>query len=365
MMQVYKYEQIIEKIQNEITSNNWKPGSQIPSERDLVVYFDVSRITIKKALQELVSRGVLVRYPQRRGTFVHAAKEEAEERPSPAKLIGVAIDDVSDRFGSTLLRGIEDFLWNQRIHTVICNGDRDFKKVEDYFQSLLQNNIDGVILSPVITEESYQDHNRNIIKLLQEKNVPFVLVDRNVAGIDANYVSSNHRESTYNLTKALIARGHRKNILLKGLPCSSMEEREAGYLDAMHEAGISVPEKWIIQLNDNRLFTSIDVQEIEKLKLALRRIGTLHSIVVLNNRLLKGFITAMNLLSEEWYNDIVIALHDQLVVDLPCKERVYQIIQPDYEVGKEAARLLTQTIEEKLQQTRQIVLQSKIVLGQE
>jgi DNA-binding LacI/PurR family transcriptional regulator len=87
--------------------------------------------------------------------------------------------------------------------------------------------------------------------------------------------------------------------------------------------------------------------------------------VVLNNRLLKGFITAMNVLSEEWYNDIVIALHDQLVVDLPCKERVYQIIQPDYEVGKEAARLLTQTIEEKLQQTRQIVLQSKIVLGQE
>ncbi len=360
-MKEYKYEQIIETILKELDSRTWLPGEKIASERDLVIRYGVSRITIKKAIEELISGGYLIRYPQKRGTFVNP--HENKKNQQPARLIGVAIDDVSDSFGASLSRGIEDYLWDQKIHTVICNGDRNFKKVEEYFNSLLKNNIDGVIFSPVIAESNYNEKNLKILELLENRKVPYVLVDRTIDGIDSNFVSTNHRESTALLTSSIIKAGHKNILLLKGLPCSSMNEREKGYREAMSEAGERDPGKWIIPLNDNHLFKKIEIRELEKLEKKISSIGNFTAVVALNNRVLKGFIMVMDTHFPGWRNIITIGIHDKLTLDIDRKEEIFQIIQPTYEVGREAARLLTQTIEEKSTTNKRIILRSSLVTG--
>ncbi len=45
------------------------PGTAAPSERELVERFGVARMTVRQALDALVSEGVLERFPGR-GTFV-------------------------------------------------------------------------------------------------------------------------------------------------------------------------------------------------------------------------------------------------------------------------------------------------------
>lgn len=62
---------IANKIENQIICGNWKIGGQIPPEQDLMVYFDVSRITIREAIKTLVSRDVL-EIRRGCGTFVSA-----------------------------------------------------------------------------------------------------------------------------------------------------------------------------------------------------------------------------------------------------------------------------------------------------
>jgi GntR family transcriptional regulator len=52
-----------------IDSGEWAPESQVPSERDLCEQFQVSRITVRQALSQLVNEGRLVRV-RGRGTFV-------------------------------------------------------------------------------------------------------------------------------------------------------------------------------------------------------------------------------------------------------------------------------------------------------
>ena len=57
----------------EIADGSLKPGDQLPTEDSLIARFEVSRITVRRAIQNLVSRG-LVEIKRGRGTFVAAPK---------------------------------------------------------------------------------------------------------------------------------------------------------------------------------------------------------------------------------------------------------------------------------------------------
>jgi GntR family transcriptional regulator len=69
------YFQIQEYIREKIKKKEWEPGSMIPSERILTETFDVSRMTIRQAIQGLVDEGILAR-KRGSGTFVNDQKVE-------------------------------------------------------------------------------------------------------------------------------------------------------------------------------------------------------------------------------------------------------------------------------------------------
>jgi len=79
MMQSHtpKYIQIQESITNWIDIGDLKPGDLIPSERDLCTRFDVSRMTVRQAVTNLVNCGFLYRI-QGVGTFVSQPKLEQD-----------------------------------------------------------------------------------------------------------------------------------------------------------------------------------------------------------------------------------------------------------------------------------------------
>lgn len=64
-----KYTQVASQIISDIENGSYKPGDMIPSERALIEHFSVSRITIRKAIDELVTKGFLQK-EQGKGTFV-------------------------------------------------------------------------------------------------------------------------------------------------------------------------------------------------------------------------------------------------------------------------------------------------------
>ncbi|MDF2986220.1 MAG: transcriptional regulator, GntR family [Eubacterium sp.] len=62
----YQLKQILIK---KIKDNEWKVDSKIPTERELCTLYNVSRITVRQALEELAKEGYLYR-KQGKGTFV-------------------------------------------------------------------------------------------------------------------------------------------------------------------------------------------------------------------------------------------------------------------------------------------------------
>lgn len=69
------YKQIQNHILDAIKTGTLTPGMQIPTEMDLAASFNVSRMTVNKALTALSSQGILTRVAGR-GTFVAEAKVE-------------------------------------------------------------------------------------------------------------------------------------------------------------------------------------------------------------------------------------------------------------------------------------------------
>ncbi|KQL52822.1 transcriptional regulator [Heyndrickxia shackletonii] len=71
------YMQIRQMLKNDIQNGTYQPEEQIPTEAELCEIYNVSRITIRKAIEELVKDGTLTRIP-RRGTFVATNKFQNE-----------------------------------------------------------------------------------------------------------------------------------------------------------------------------------------------------------------------------------------------------------------------------------------------
>lgn len=75
-MTLPKFSQIKQHICEKIESGQWPQHSKVPSENELSAMFSVSRMTARRALQELTEQGVLVR-SQGAGTFVATFKTQS------------------------------------------------------------------------------------------------------------------------------------------------------------------------------------------------------------------------------------------------------------------------------------------------
>lgn len=74
------YEQIVDQISQQIAQGHLKPGDRLPSERELVERFKVSRASIREALSALVMMG-LVEVRSGEGTYIRRVNAESVVTP--------------------------------------------------------------------------------------------------------------------------------------------------------------------------------------------------------------------------------------------------------------------------------------------
>lgn len=90
MMQL-KYQSVFMDIQNKILSGYWPEDAMIPTELELCKKHNVSRITVRRALDDLVQMG-LIRRARGKGSFVCKTKQYSEFRNGLVSQDGVEYD---------------------------------------------------------------------------------------------------------------------------------------------------------------------------------------------------------------------------------------------------------------------------------
>ncbi|MCR5583829.1 MAG: substrate-binding domain-containing protein [Lachnospiraceae bacterium] len=249
------YDDLVEGIQN----GKYPAGSKLPSEKELMDQYNVSRITSKKALEMLAEKNVIVRMPGK-GSYVldenKAGEDNSKNRGIAAlenetekrqRLIGVVLDSFGAAFGSDIVAGIEHECWTKHYNMVLkCsygNIDDEARAIDE----LTAMGSDGIIL--MCTQgESY---NVRIMRLALDE-YPMVLVDRELKGLSIPYIGTDNYAAAKELVNILIEQGHKNICFVSGSPLqtSTVADRFYGYRDGLLEHNIITNEDmWITDLN--------------------------------------------------------------------------------------------------------------------
>jgi LacI family transcriptional regulator len=154
-------------------------------------------------------------------------------RMKESKTIGLILADIANPFFGQLARIIENEATKNGYTVIIGSSDEDNKKSTLLIDTLINRQVDGLIVVPA--EGSYEQ-----LKNVIEKQIPLVMVDRCLPGLNASFVVLNNYKASYDATQSLLRKGFRKIAhFAYNTDLNHMQERIRGYQEAMSDHGLS------------------------------------------------------------------------------------------------------------------------------
>ena len=151
------------------------------------------------------------------------------------KTIGLIVPDIANPFFTLVVRGAEDVAWRAGYHVILCNTQTDLVRERGYLDDMLAFRVDGVLIAPVSDRSAPQ------LRVLGRNEVPFVLIDRSIAGFDGDLVQGDSVAGARLLVNHLIELGHRRiGMISEPADVSTARDRVQGYGDALAAAGIEL-----------------------------------------------------------------------------------------------------------------------------
>ncbi|MDY7042475.1 MAG: GntR family transcriptional regulator, partial [Chloroflexota bacterium] len=218
------------------------PSSTLPSEIELTSLLEVSRPTVRHALQLLTEEGLVERRPGR-GTFVTGSKRRPpHKRTGTLALVG---PEMRDSFLMRITTGAEHVVSQNDYHLILCNAGNQICNEQKYLRDLWEEEkVDGFIIMPADAPEPHQT-----LRLLLQDDAPMVFVDRYFEDLAVPFVVSDNLRGGYLVTKHLIDLGHRQIgfVTRPNLYVSSVAQRLQGYRQALEEAGLEYNSSFVFQ----------------------------------------------------------------------------------------------------------------------
>ncbi|TCP21336.1 GntR family transcriptional regulator of arabinose operon [Scopulibacillus darangshiensis] len=342
------YVQIQEYIKNLIAQQTLEPNEKIPTEKDLMKQFNVSRITVANALGEMAKEGWIYRVPGR-GSFVNGDHIKTEIINEPEKkvmkrpvrsinLIGLIIPSLEDFFAIRIIQGIREALEKYNYHLAIVITDNSKEKEEEVILQLIDKGAKGLIIFPVDAET----YNEEILALKMNK-FPFVLIDRYLPGIETHFVSSDSYLGAELAVNHLWKLGHRNIAICSDspLPTMSVSDRISGYMETLRKKEALINPS-LIRTEFNVDYTKID--EKDPLYRYLKS-NVATAIITLNARLglyIKSIALKIGLKVPE---DLSIVTFDDPIPFYDDMGGFTHINQYEKEMGKRGAEIILKVIE--------------------
>jgi LacI family transcriptional regulator len=247
--------------------------------------------------------------------------------------IGLLISDIQNAFFTSLVRGVEDEALSRGYHLFLCNTDEDPGREDEYVTELAKKRVDGLMVAPSARRE---DH----VRRLRDGGVPFVFVDREVEGVDADVVSVDNRMGTRLIAEHLVGLGHRRIGMISGpLDKASGYERHAGLGSALADLGVGLDDD-LVRFGD---FRTTGGREGARELMGLSSPPT--ALVTANNQMTLGALLAAKEKGLRIPEDVSVVGFDDPEWAPLTDPPLTTLAQPTYEMGVRAAKLLLDRIE--------------------
>ena len=184
----------------------------------------------------------------------------ASFRTKRTNTIGVIVPLINRHFFSSVISGIEEVAYKSGFTVTISQSNDQYEKEVKIAQTLFTNRVDGIIIS--IAMETVQfDH----LKQFSAKNIPLIFFDRVVDEIETHKIVVNDFGGAYQVTEHLIKQGAKHIAHIGGpLNLKIYENRQAGYLKALEDAGIRIDNSLIVNNSLRREEGTAAIQDLLK-----------------------------------------------------------------------------------------------------
>lgn len=156
--------------------------------------------------------------------------------------LGVIVPDLMHSFFVEIVASLEASLSRRGYGLLVCNLAEDPGKERQLLETLLDRQVDGVILASSTTSR-----NADVLERLATLGKGLVLIDRDDhTRIKCHRVLTDDVEVGRLATEHLIRLGHRKIAHLAGGSLVHARRRAQGYQAAMKQHGLTVRPEWVV-----------------------------------------------------------------------------------------------------------------------
>lgn len=261
--------------------------------------------------------------------------------------IGLIFDDVANPFFSSVHGGVEDVARPRGVLTFSGSSDGDPTREMELAEAFTGRRVDGLVISPVGDDQSY---------LLREREMgtAMVFVDRGPSGITGDIVVTDNVASSRDAVARLAALGHvRIGFLGDREEVTTARERLDGYREALAAAG----------LERDPALVRTGVRDSDESSAATEAMLDLPNpptaFFASQNLITVGAARALRRREAQW--EVALVGFDDIDLADLVQPAISVVAQDPEAVGRAAADLLFERIEDPLLPTRTTVLKNSFI----
>jgi len=289
--------------------------------------------------------------------------KELHYQPNPAaralvtgrtNLIGLIVPDLVHPFFAEVAKGISSSLRSQQYSLIIASSEEDASLERREINQMLARRVDALILAS--TQSSPET-----VRRIQDQNLPYVLLDRRIAGVLANFVGIDDVIAGEVATTHLLQIGCKTIAHLGGSDVSTAVDRQVGYSRTLARAGMSLSSEYIVTYD--RSDDSGDSAGYNGMKKLLKLTPRPDGVFCLNDPVAMGAMRAVVEAGLRIPSDVAIVgcgnVHydDLLIVPLTS------IDQGSHDLGISAAKMAMSLIKRKGEgPAKNLIMPAKLVV---
>lgn len=259
------------------------------------------------------------------------------------KLIGVLIGDITNTFSNQIVKGIEEEAHKSGYQVIIGNSNYNQESEDKYIESMLMLGVDGFIIQPT-------SHFRKYSRIIEDKKKHMVFFDSQLYEHRTSWIKTNNYDAVYDATQLCVENGYQKFILITAdiSRLSTRIERATGFMDALLDCKQSYQDLTIADENT-------DIEEIKRFLQGVVNPREKTLVFVPNCWALPLVFNAMKELKYDFPRVGLLGFDNTEWTNF-SSPTISTIVQPAFEEGCQATRMLINQIEGGNQVERQQVL---------
>jgi len=271
-------------------------------------------------------------------------------KTSRSHTIGVLIPDITNPLFPPILRGIEDRLDEAGYTSLIVNTDNDAERERVYVEAMRGRQVDGFISATARLDRELAE--------LAGGGTPLVLVNRSLEDASVPAVTVDDRHGATLAVEHVVALGHRQIGHVAGPQnLSTGHRRHLGFLQAMQDAGLEVPEALV---SFGQFFT--EEEGARAFRALLDAEPGVTAIVAANDLMAMGCYDVIEERGLRCPEDVsIVGFNDMPFVD-KLRPPLTSVRVPQREIGKVAADLLLEQLSEGSSPANEILLEPTLVV---